>query len=218
MSAKRSLLQVVPSGSVIHFAGSTSPPKWLLCDGSGYNKNDYPFLFDAIGYTYGGANDTFNVPDMVDMFVRGSSSANPVGTRENDAVAGHDHDVNVTASTGNAGGHSHSATTDDAGSHSHGYFDTYMLEKGSGRNQGLPNGEEKSAGGDYTGLGDNDNDNTTFFGVNRTTDSQSAHSHGVSIDAVNDHSHSISINATTGSTGGSETRPKNIRLAYIIKI
>lgn len=32
-------------------------------DGRSLNKNDYPLLFERIGYTYGGSRDNFNIPD-----------------------------------------------------------------------------------------------------------------------------------------------------------
>lgn len=53
------------AGMVVQFAGSADkvPPHWLLCDGAEYDTSDYPNLFEAIGYTYGGSGDKFNVPD-----------------------------------------------------------------------------------------------------------------------------------------------------------
>ena len=43
----------MPIGSVIPFAGSTIPDKWLLCNGSEYNQATAEDLFDVIGYSYG---------------------------------------------------------------------------------------------------------------------------------------------------------------------
>ncbi|MGJ3244926.1 MAG: tail fiber protein [Elainellaceae cyanobacterium] len=37
---------------------------WLLCDGASYSTTLYPALFAAIGYTYGGSGNSFNVPDL----------------------------------------------------------------------------------------------------------------------------------------------------------
>ena len=36
---------------------------WLLCDGRSLNTIDYPLLFDAIGYSFGGSGGSFNLPD-----------------------------------------------------------------------------------------------------------------------------------------------------------
>jgi len=43
----------MPIGSVIPFAGSTIPDKWLLCNGTEYNQATADDLFDVIGYSYG---------------------------------------------------------------------------------------------------------------------------------------------------------------------
>lgn len=74
-------LAVVPSGAVIPFAGSTAPQGYLLCDGREVSRADYPYLFDAIGTTYGegDGSTTFNLPNLQDKFVQGAG-ANAVGT------------------------------------------------------------------------------------------------------------------------------------------
>lgn len=54
----------VSIGSVIGFAGSVLSDNVLLCDGSTYLIADYPQLFDAIGYLYGGSGDSFSVPNL----------------------------------------------------------------------------------------------------------------------------------------------------------
>ena len=74
-------LAVVPSGSVIPFAGSTAPQGYLLCDGREVSRTDYPYLFDVIGTTYGegDGNTTFNLPNLQDKFIEGAGT-NAVGT------------------------------------------------------------------------------------------------------------------------------------------
>lgn len=74
-------LGVIPSGAVIPFAGSTAPTGYLLCDGREVSRTDYPYLFDAIGTTYGEGNGstTFNLPNLQDKFVQGSGT-NAIGT------------------------------------------------------------------------------------------------------------------------------------------
>lgn len=76
-------LAVVPSGSVIPFAGSTAPQGYLLCDGREVSRADYPYLFDVIGTTYGegDGNTTFNLPNLQDKFIQGSG-INAVGTEK----------------------------------------------------------------------------------------------------------------------------------------
>jgi microcystin-dependent protein len=57
---------LVPSGSIISYAGINPPSGWLFCDGSIVTKNDYPYLYTAIGYTYGNTSLTnqFKLPDL----------------------------------------------------------------------------------------------------------------------------------------------------------
>ncbi|MEN8157582.1 MAG: tail fiber protein [Bacteroidota bacterium] len=65
-----------PAGAIISFAGPVDkiPTGWLLCDGTAYNQVDYPVLFDVIGTHWGGpAPETFNVPDLRGVALRGVS-------------------------------------------------------------------------------------------------------------------------------------------------
>lgn len=64
-----------PVGSVIAFAGNSSPAGWLLCDGSAVSRETYADLFAVIGTTYGAGDgsNTFNVPDLADRFIQGNA-------------------------------------------------------------------------------------------------------------------------------------------------
>jgi microcystin-dependent protein len=54
----------VPVGTIIDFAGGIPPTGYLTCDGSSVSASDYPDLFAAIGYTWGGNDTEFNLPDF----------------------------------------------------------------------------------------------------------------------------------------------------------
>ena len=64
-----------PLGTVLSFAGQTAPHGYLLCDGASYKVADYPLLYAVIGNTYGGDTENFNVPNLVDKFIQGSSTS-----------------------------------------------------------------------------------------------------------------------------------------------
>jgi microcystin-dependent protein len=67
--------QIAPPGSIITFAGTaTSLDGYFLCDGSSYNSSNQSNLFEAIGYTYGGSNGIFKVPNYKGIFLRGNGS------------------------------------------------------------------------------------------------------------------------------------------------
>ena len=71
---------VVPSGTVIAFAGVTPPTGWLLCNGSTISRTAYPALFTAISVAHGSGDGstTFHLPDYQGRFLRGvaNGSAN----------------------------------------------------------------------------------------------------------------------------------------------
>lgn len=56
---------IVQTGSLMPFAGSTAPSGWLKCDGSAISRTTYADLFAVIGTTYGAGDGstTFNIPN-----------------------------------------------------------------------------------------------------------------------------------------------------------
>lgn len=73
-------MDILPAGIVQAFAGTTIPNGWLLCDGSAVSRTTYANLFAVIGTTYGAGDGstTFNLPNLVDKFIEGSSTAGTV--------------------------------------------------------------------------------------------------------------------------------------------
>lgn len=76
----------VPLGTVLPFAGSINriPQGWLPCDGRSLEIAHHPELFCAIGTSWGAdpAGNSFNIPDLRGLFVRGvdaPESQNPAG-------------------------------------------------------------------------------------------------------------------------------------------
>lgn len=69
--SRGNLLDAVPTnppGVMLPYGGNTAPSGWLLCDGKQYRIADYPQLYDAIGYNFGGKSilpvGYFKVPDF----------------------------------------------------------------------------------------------------------------------------------------------------------
>lgn len=104
-----------PVGSIIVYAGKTSPSGWLLCDGSSYSTSTYSSLYSIISYTYGGSGGSFTVPDLRSKFVRGTANTATITGTTNGANT-------VTLSTTNLP------------SHSHNYKDAYWADGGPGGN------------------------------------------------------------------------------------
>ena len=63
----------VPSGSVMAYMGTNAPAGWLLCDGADVSRTLYSRLFSVIGIANGSGDgmNTFNLPDLRGMFLRG---------------------------------------------------------------------------------------------------------------------------------------------------
>lgn len=63
----------VPIGAIIPYAGSTAPFGTLICNGAAISRAAYPELFEAIGTTWGAGDGstTFNIPDLRGYFLRG---------------------------------------------------------------------------------------------------------------------------------------------------
>lgn len=64
-----------PIGVIQAFSGQTAPHGYLLCDGASYKVADYSDLYAVIGNTYGGDSTNFNVPNLVDKFIQGSTTS-----------------------------------------------------------------------------------------------------------------------------------------------
>jgi len=194
-----------PAGTIKAFAGDTSkiPKGWLLCNGDTLNRTLFADLFFAIGTNWGSGDsiNTFHLPDIRGMFLRGV-----------DGNAGNDPDktsrtlVNVGGNTGNSVGslqtHSFSSHNHGGGNHQHS-----ITDNGHGHNFTATGTKQTSFSGNYNAyfLAGTDNNfgttNITSFGI------------------VNSFS-GISINpsgAIINLEGGSETRPKNVYVNYLIK-
>jgi hypothetical protein len=131
---------VMPVGTILPYAGATPPEGWLLCDGSALNRNDpqYAELFAAIGTAWGAPDvNTFNVPDLRGMFLRGVAG---------DATTDPDKATRVASKAGgNIGNAVGSMQTDEFKKHNHDPVralgpwtsgNNAYLQAGSGNNPG----------------------------------------------------------------------------------
>ena len=71
---------VLPTGSYIQFAGSQAPDGFLVCNGGEISRTTYSELFAVIGTTYGSGDGstTFNLPNLTDRFLQGSTTSGTV--------------------------------------------------------------------------------------------------------------------------------------------
>ena len=92
----------MPTGAIMAFGTQTPPTGWLLCDGRAVNRTGnptdvtpgYATLFAAIGTNFGSGDSstTFNLPNLIDRFVRGVDNATRlVGDYKDDTFKAHTH-------------------------------------------------------------------------------------------------------------------------------
>lgn len=101
---------ITPVGAVMMWPTATPPARWLLCDGTEYDAEDYPDLAALIGT--GGL--TFTVPDFRDRFPKAPTAPGDVLDEFEASTAA---PVSVTAipTTGGSTSHRHTFTTKAAG-------------------------------------------------------------------------------------------------------
>jgi microcystin-dependent protein len=126
---------IVPSGTVLPYAGATAPTGYLLSFGQSLVRSGtYADLFSAIGTTYGAVDAThFNVPDLRGRVAAGQDDMG--GTSADRLTLLFDGDV-----LGQAGGsQSHTLTTAQLAAHTHG-AGSYKIQTGGDAAQSSANG------------------------------------------------------------------------------
>ena len=110
---------LVPAGKISHFATTTPPDGWLVCDGSEYDPDIYIDLNNAIRNFCGGTLPTQG-PDLSNVFlmydpsrVKSTSSTTNDETYEDDKIKIHDH------TTVNMDNHQHTHNTTIDSHHIH---------------------------------------------------------------------------------------------------
>lgn len=124
------LTGIVQPGTIIASYAISVPEGYLFCNGATLNKNDYPELFNNIGYIYGGSGNNFNIPELRTRFIRGSSdnsNIDPEGPRnvghfQSQSLKAHNHNPNIIIRDSYSRNHTHSYTsTISSESHYHSF-------------------------------------------------------------------------------------------------
>jgi microcystin-dependent protein len=178
--------QLVPTGTVLDYAGATEPTGFLFCYGQAISRATYAALFAVLGTTYGSGDGTttFNVPDLRGRVIAGQDDMGGVSADRLTGAAG-----GVNGDTlGAAGGaethalteaqlatHTHTASVTDPG-HTHTVVAPVSRDKIFVTTDGVPSGDvwgDNSGGSSTT---ESSQSATTGITVsNANTGSGSAH-------------------------------------------
>lgn len=118
-----SSLPRTPTGAMMPYAGQTAPSGWLLCDGSEVNINEYPELYEIIGYTYKSvvlvAEGKFALPDLrgrmpLGLDNMGGTSADRVTDPDADTLGGFGGQEQITVDLENLPDHEHNMRAYDS--------------------------------------------------------------------------------------------------------
>lgn len=178
-----------PIGSIIPYGGTTAPDGFLLCQGQAVSRTTYAELFAVIGTAFGAGDGstTFNVPDLRNRTVMGAGSNGNLYDVQEDATAKNGLTTWSSQGEGKTGG---------AGTHTHEVL-AYTGAKAS-----IANVYPKTIIAS----------NMEAYNGSYVTDADYG---GTSVQYLKDagyHSHYVGL-----SNGDPETRPKNIRMNWIIK-
>ena len=97
----------MPAGIVMHTMSTVVPDGWLVLGGQFLDPDDYPELFAAIGYVWGGTSPgNFRLPDMFNHFIGGGTQPQHVGVEgglsntvlETQNLPPHSHTINAGTS------------------------------------------------------------------------------------------------------------------------
>ena len=188
------------TGVICYYPVAAIPAGWLVCDGKAYSRTAYVKLYNVIGTIYGegDGSTTFNVPNLMDYFVRCWDGERAFNSVQDDQIGAHTHPL--------------SGQTGEESEHKHTRGDMNI----TGSFTPIANSNTEATGafeiGEVAGVVRRDGDAGYKINFNASKSWTGSTSEG------SPHSHTL-----TGNTGanavedGNETRVKNKALVPIIK-
>jgi len=109
---------LMPTGSLMPYAGTSAPTGYLLCDGAAISRTTYATLFALVGTTYGSGDgsSTFNIPDLRGRVIAGQDD---MGGASANRLTGLTGGVDGDVLGGSGGAETHTLSTAEMPAHSH---------------------------------------------------------------------------------------------------
>ena len=110
---------LMPSGSLMPYAGSSAPTGYLLCDGAAISRTTFSALFALVGTTYGSGDgsSTFNIPDLRGRVIAGQDDMGGVSANRLTGLSG---GVDGDILGGSGGAETHTLSIAQMPAHTHG--------------------------------------------------------------------------------------------------
>ena len=142
---------LMPTSTILPYAGSAAPTGYFLCDGSAKSRTTYAGLFAIIGTTYGvgDGSTTFNIPDLRGRVIAGQDD---MGGSSANRLTGQSGGVDGDGLGNTGGSETHQLTVAQMPSHTHSQTIRADANITGGQNPGVDRGittnQTGSTGGD----------------------------------------------------------------------
>lgn len=189
----------VSVGAVMAWPLATVPTGWLEADGSAVSRTTYSALFAIYSTSYGvgDGSTTFNLPNYKDYFLRGFDASGTDAASRTDRGDGTTGASVGTKQASDYLAHTHTGTTASESAHTHTVTQEVMTNGFSSGLNGATANDSFIMDSGTSEVGTSTQPNPT------TTSAGSAHAHTFTT-------------AASPTSGGTETRPKNITVKWII--
>ena len=156
---------LMPTGSIMSFAGSSAPTGYLLCDGAAIARqasgSNTP-LFTLLGETYGAGDgsSTYNIPDLRGRVIAGQDD---MGGASANRLTGQSGGVNGDNLGASGGTETHSLSVAEMPAHTHTYNRRHLAAETVSGGSGASVGQEDVATSSTGGGGAHNNVQPTFI-------------------------------------------------------